>query len=403
MGVETAREFADLLLRWVHLIAGIMWIGNSLLFNWLDRNLIRDAGGPDRHFGRIWLLHSGAFYDVEKKLLAPDEMPRVLHWFKWQSYTTWMTGAALLALLYWTGGAGLMIDPGVMRLSPGQAVAIGAGVVVGGWIFYDGTWRLLGKSPAVATALSLAFVAAVVWTLTHVLSGRAAFIHVGAMLGTWMSGNVFAHIVPSQRKMVAATQAGRPQNPADSAHAKQRSIHNNYITFPLLFTMLSNHFSIVTGSRASALLLGIFFVGGALARHCLNVRFTFAAWMPALVGTVLATVAGAVMVVEAAAPAEPLPAASGPPVAFAQVQFIVQTRCTPCHSDQPSIVSNPPAPAGVRFGTPEEVAMWKERIKARAVVTRTMPLNNRTEMTDDERDTLARWLVQGATTHQGMD
>lgn len=398
MSADTAREFADLLLRWVHVIAGIMWIGNSLLFNWLDRNLIPDAGARpgDRHFGRIWLLHSGAFYDVEKKLLAPDEMPRVLHWFKWQSYTTWMTGAALLVLLYWTGGAALMIDPGVMRLSPREAVAIGAATVVGGWILYDVSWRLLAKVPAAATALSLALLAGVVWTLTHVLSGRAAFLHVGALLGTCMSGNVFAHIMPSQRKLVAATEAGRPQNPADSAHAKQRSIHNNYLTFPLLFMMLSNHFSIVTGNRASWLLLAIFFVGGALARHWLNVRFTFGPWLPSLVGTVLATVTAAAIVVQATAPAEALPAPGGPPVTYAQVHFILQTRCTPCHSDQPSLVSNPPAPAGVRFGTPEEVAMWKERIKARAVVTRTMPLNNRTEMTDEERDTLARWLMQGA-------
>ncbi len=285
---QGVRELLDVLFRWVHLIAGIMWIGNSLLFNWLDRNLIRDDGADDRHVGRIWLLHSGGFYDVEKKSLAPRDMPAVLHWFKWQAYTTWMSGVALLVLLYWTGGATLMIDPGVAAIGPAQAaVGIGVGVVVGGWVVYDGIWRILGRFEPVAIALSIAALAAVIWGLTHVLSGRAAFLHVGAMLGTCMAGNVAMHIIPSQRRLVAATREGRPQDLAVAKHAKQRSIHNNYMTFPLLFTMLSNHFSSLYGSRYAWLLLGVLFVGGALVRHWLNVRFTFRAWMPALAATVL--------------------------------------------------------------------------------------------------------------------
>jgi uncharacterized membrane protein len=394
---ENTRELLDVLLRWVHVVAGIMWIGNSLLFNWLDRNLVRDAGANDRHLGRILLLHSGGFYDVEKKFLAPSEMPRILHWFKWQAYTTWMTGFLLLTLLYWTGGATLMIDPTIAHLSPAAAVHIGVGVVIGSWIIYDGVWRLLGRFENVAIALSLALLAGLVWTLTHVLSGRAAFIHVGAVLGTCMAGNVAMHIMPSQRKLVAATTSGKPQDPRDSAHAKQRSIHNNYMTFPLIFTMLSNHFSTIYGSSLSWLLLGILFVGGALVRHWLNVRFTFRAWIPALAVTVLASVGAVgffVMRPQGAASAAALP--NAPPVAFAQVQFILHERCTPCHSDHPTIVSNPVAPAAVRFDTPEQVALWHERIRARVVVTRSMPLNNRTEMTEEERDTLARWFVEGA-------
>jgi uncharacterized membrane protein len=392
------REILDVVLRWMHLVAGIMWIGNSLLFNWLDRNLVRDAGGDERHLGRIWLLHSGGFYDVEKKFLAPSQMPKTLHWFKWQAYTTWLTGVSLLVLLYWTGGASLMIDPGVANIGPGLAVHLGVGVIVGGWIFYDVTWRLLGRWEGVAIAVSLAFVAGVVWALTHLLSGRAAFIHVGAMLGSCMAGNVAMHIIPSQRRLVAATNEGRAQDPRESAHAKQRSIHNNYITFPLLFTMLSNHFSVVTGSRVSWLLLAIFFVGGALVRHSLNVRFTFGAWKPALAATMTVTVGavGLVLALTTKPPAAPAPGA--PPVAYASVKFILQERCTPCHSDRPAIVSNPPAPAAVRFDTPENVALWRERIKARAVVTRTMPLNNRTAMTEEERETLGNWFAQGAHT-----
>jgi uncharacterized membrane protein len=401
---QAIRELLDVLLRWTHVVAGIMWVGNSLLFNWLDRNLIRDddeagkksAGG--RHLGRIWLLHSGGFYDVEKKLLAPNEMPRVLHWFKWQAYTTWMTGFALLVLLYWTGGAALMTDPSISAIEPLGAVHLGVGVVLGGYVVYDGLWRLLGRFEGAATALSLALVAGVIYALTHLLGGRAAYIHVGAMLGTCMAGNVAMHIVPSQRRLVAATVAGRAQDPAESAHAKQRSIHNNYMTFPLIFTMLSNHFSIVYGSRWSGLLLGIFFVGGALVRHWLNIRFTFRRWLPALALTVGATV-GAVAFFVARPTGVPAAVAPGaPPVAYASVHFVLHERCTPCHSDHPTLVSNPPAPAGVRFDTPEEVAVWKERIRARAVVTRSMPLNNRTGMTDEERDTLAQWFAQGAPT-----
>ena len=398
MTEQTVRELLDLLLRWVHLIAGIMWIGNSLLFNWLDRSLIRDTTAGERHVGRIWLLHSGGFYDVEKKFLAPSEMPRVLHWFKWQAYTTWMTGFALLTLLYWTGGAPLMVDREIAQLTPGQAVHIGVGVVFGGWVVYDVAWRLLGRFEAVASALSLAMLAGIIWALTHLLSGRAAFIHVGALLGTLMAGNVAMHIVPSQRKLVAATQEGRAQDRRHSDHAKQRSIHNNYMTFPLLFTMLSNHFSLIYGSPWSGVLLGVLFVGGALARHWLNTRFTFRRWLPALAGTVVATVGLVAFVVTRPTGREVSAVPGAPPVAYASVQFVLQQRCLPCHSDHPTILTNPPAPAGVRFGKPEEVDMWRERIKARVVVTRSMPLNNMTGMTNEERDTIATWLSQGAPT-----
>jgi uncharacterized membrane protein len=397
---QGGRELLDLVLRWVHVVAGIMWIGNSLLFNWLDRNLVRDAGAGARHLGRIWLLHSGGFYDVEKKLLTAGEMPRSLHWFKWQAYTTWATGFLLLVVLYWTGGAALMIDPRVARLQPWQAASIGAGAVVGAWIVYDAVWRALGRYEAVAISLSLAVGAAAVWGLTHVLSGRAAFLHVGAMLGTCMAGNVAMHIVPSQRRLVAATEQGRtqdlsgPRSPA--AHAKQRSIHNNYMTFPLIFTMLSNHFSLVTASHVSWLLLAILFAGGALVRHWLNVRFVFRAWIPALAATVTASLGAVGWLALRPAAVGATPAPGGPPVAFSSVRFILHERCTPCHSDQPRLVSNPPAPAAVRFDTPDEISLWRERIEARAVVTRTMPLNNLTAMTEEERETLARWLMQGA-------
>jgi uncharacterized membrane protein len=403
-----SRELLDLALRWVHLVAGIMWIGNSLLFNWLDRNLERDAGAGDRHLGRIWLLHSGGFYDVEKKLLAAGEMPRVLHWFKWQAYTTWATGLLLLVVLYWTGGSTLMIDPRIARLQPWQAASIGVGAVVGAWLVYDGVWRVLGRYAWASVSLSLAVGLGAVWGLTHVLSGRAAFIHVGAMLGTCMAGNVAMHIVPSQRRLVAATRQGHApgggplsspsgtQRADDATHAKQRSIHNNYMTFPLLFTMLSNHFSLVTANQASWLLLAILFAGGALVRHWLNIRFVFRGWIPALAATIAGSLGAVGLLALRPTAVDAARASGGPPVAFSTVRFILHERCTPCHADSPRMASNPLAPRGVRFDTTDEVAVWRERIQARAVVTRTMPLNNLTAMTDEERETLARWFMQGA-------
>ena len=250
-----------------------------------------------------------------------------------------------------------------MRLSGTQAAHIGVLVVLGGFVIYDLTWRALHRHERIAMAITLLLLAGLVYGLPHVLSGRAAFIHVGAMLGTCMSGNVLLHIMPSQRKLVAATEAGRAQNPADSIHAKQRSIHNNYLTFPLLFTMLSNHFASITGSSLAWILLGVFIVGGALSRHWLNIRFSFGPWVPALTATMVVTFGLAGYLVVRGRPAMAPPDTSGPPVTFAQVQFVFQARCVPCHSDTPTIVSNPPAPAAVRFGTPEDLAMWNERIK----------------------------------------
>jgi uncharacterized membrane protein len=396
------RELLDLVFRWVHLVAGIMWIGNSLLYNWLDRNLIKptDTAGKPLSQGTIWLLHSGAFYEVEKKLLGPGEMPKVLHWFKWQAYTTWLTGVALLAIVYYAGGGAYMIDPAVSGLSATKAIALGVLVIVGAFAVYDLLWRSpIGRYDTLASALSLLLGGAVIWILTHTLSGRAAFIHVGAMLGTLMAGNVFMHIMPSQRALVAATESGRPQDPKLSLHAKQRSIHNNYMTFPLLFTMLSNHFAVAYNHPQSWLVLIVLFVGGAGVRHWLNVRFTFAAWKPALAATfVVAIGIVAFLVVRPPATSPTALIVPGDRVSFTTVRLIITQRCVPCHSQAPTDRSSPAAPTNVRFDTPDQIKQWQERIKARAVISKTMPLANKTKMTDDERDVLAAWFFEGAPT-----
>ena len=392
--MENLRDLLDLVLRWTHLVAGIMWIGNSLLWNWLDRNLDKE--------GRIWLLHSGGYYDVVKKQLRPEEFPKVLHWFKWQAYTTWLTGFSLLAVVYYSTGAAFMIDPEVKVLSVPQAHAIGGAAIFGGFIVYDLIWRSpLHKRPTLAKILCLLLLAGAVWGLTHTLAGRAAYIHVGALLGTCMAGNVFFHIMPSQRKLVAATKAGRPEDAkAQGAHAKERSIHNNYMTFPVLFLMVSNHFPMAYGSSLGWLILAVLMVGGAAVRHVMNVRFTFRAWKPALAGVMVATVGALYVLTTRGTSADAGAAASSGPaggahVSFTTVQLIVNERCKPCHSATPTDTSAPRPP--IFFDSPEQIKAAAPRIQVRAVISKTMPLANKTAMTQDERDLLARWLIQGAT------
>ena len=391
-------ELLDLAFRWVHVIAGIMWIGNSLLFNWLDRNLRPSARGAPELYGDIWLLHSGAFYFVEKTSLAGQPMPRPLHWFKWQAYTTWLSGAALLIVVYYVAGRGLLVDPARAALSSGVALAVAIGSIVLGWLVYDLTWRLIApRSATIASVISIVALVALVIALTSMLSGRAAFLHVGAVLATIMAGNVAMTIMPSQRVLVDEVSAGRPPDPAVAAAAKTRSIHNNYLTFPVIALMVSNHFPGVYSHGASWLILLTLIAVGAAVRHILNIRYTFSAWAPTLGLTIAAGFAALVIM------GRPRPSSSGTAnvaaaidlpaqVSFADARSIIDRRCSACHSATPSIAEFGPAPGGVSFDDPSRIEALAERIRVRAIDTRTMPLGNRTNMTDRERALLGRWL-----------
>ncbi len=393
------RELLDLFARWVHLIAGIMWVGNSMLFNWLDRNLTKPPGASEDVEGEMWMLHSGGFYHVVKQQLSPGRMPAILHWFKWQSYTTWISGMFLLAIVYYMGDGAFMVDPSVARISPLTAIAIGLGTLAGAWLVYDALWRSpLGKGRT-AVGISLALAGGVVFMLTQLLSGRAAYIHVGALLGTLMAGNVFFHIIPSQRQLVAATERGEKPDPALAWQAKKRSIHNNYMTFPLLFIMVSNHFPGTFAQSLNWLILGVVMVGGATARHWLNIRFVFPDWKPAFATTVAVTVGLLFALMTptfSKAPAASEHAGVAEPVAFAQAQAVIDQRCATCHSAKPRDPGFPQPPAGVSFDTPEQIARLADRIKVRAVLSQSMPLGNKTGMTADERVLLGRWIDQGA-------
>ena len=388
------------------MIAAIMWTGNSMLFNWLDRNLRpaspETSGSPGSKgtLGNIWLLHSGAFYLVEKTLLGGQPLPRPLHWFKWQAYTTWWSGLALLIAVYYFGGRATLADVTVAPISHRMAVLVALGAIVGGWALYESMQRLVApRAPRVAVTIWITGLTVIAIALTRLLSGRAAFLHVGAMLGTIMAANVVFTIIPSQRELVASVSEGRGADPAVSARAKRVSIHNNYFTFPVIVLMLISHFPGVYGSQFNWLLLLVLIAAGALVRHILNIRFAFAAWRPALAATMVVSVLVLIAILRIGLVMEAIGDSDlTGPVTFVEARRIIDRRCAACHSEEPSDVSFGVAPAGVMFDTPEQIQAYVERIRERAVLTRTMPPANKTKITDVEREMLGRWIAQGAVT-----
>ncbi|MDB5099953.1 MAG: hypothetical protein JWM80_4374 [Cyanobacteria bacterium RYN_339] len=388
------REILDLFVRWFHFVAGIMWIGNSMLFNWLDRNLLKREGLKPGSMGEIWLLHGGGFYQVEKKMLEQGEAyPDPLHWFMWQNFTTWASGILLLVIVYYLGGESFMVDPAVAKLGGGEAIALGVGSLLVGCTVYEGIWRSpLGKNTQAGAAVSLVCLVAYTYFMCHMLSGRAAFIHVGAMLGTCMTMNVWMHIVPSQRKLTEGIKKGEAQDEKLSYRAKSRSIHNNYLTFPVLFTMISNHFPTTFGSPLNWLILLVVGLAAAGVRHFMNIRFFYGGWKPALAACAAAGVGGLVALTWPTAPK----VTSAAPVAYSAVAPIVQARCATCHSAKPSDAQFTTAPSGLMLDTPAQIKAAADRIKQRAVDSTSMPLGNKTNMTPEERATLGQWIAGGA-------
>lgn len=389
----TGWELVDLVARWIHVIASIMWVGNSLLFNWLDRNLKPSKDAAPGSLGEIWLLHSGAFYYVDKTLLGGRPLPRPLHWFVVQAMTTWGSGLVLLIAVYWAGGRAAMTDPGVALLSHSQAVIVGIAAIVIGAALYDSLQRgFAARAPRAAAAIWMTALTAISIGLTQLLSGRAAFLHVGALLGTIMAMNVAHTIMPSQQQLVASVGQGGIADPEVSARAKRVSIHNNYFVFPVIALMVSSHFPAVYANRLSWLLLLIIVAAGAAVRHVLNIRYSMARWPAALTATMVVGIAGLYAVMRVGA-ATPVPVTGAPlaPVSFAEVRSIIDRRCSVCHSASPSDMTFGAAPGGMRFDTPEQIIAHAARIYDRAVVTRTMPPANNTRMTEAERAILDRW------------
>lgn len=389
-------EFVHLVFRWAHLIAGIMWVGSSMFFIWLESNLRPDPDAPAGAEGRLKMVHGGGYWLVEKRHFEPGKVPPDLHWFKWEAYTTWITGASLLVLVYYMG-TGYLTDPAVSGLSHWQAVGVGVGSILLGLAVYEAIWRSpLARQTPLALGLCFALFLGAAYALTHLLAGRAAYLHLGAMLGTIMATNVFMTIIPNQRRLVAAVERGEPHDVELGRAGATRSRHNNYMTLPVVFLMISNHFPGTYAHDRAWIVIAVLALAGGVVNHCLNIRHRFEAWLPAAAGTVAAALGAVFLIAGQPAPSQASDAASGETVTFAQAREVVAQRCSTCHSARPTDDAFPAAPLGIAFDTPEQIRMHADRIRTRAVELKTMPLGNKTGMTDGERALLGRWIAQGA-------
>jgi uncharacterized membrane protein len=388
-------DWLNLVFRWLHVIAAIAWVGASFYFIALDSHLLPPGDRRDEERGvggEAWEVHGGGFYRVQKYRVAPPTLPDPLHWFKWEAYWTWLSGFALLVVLYYLNADEYLIDPSVSDISAGAAVAISVGLLVVAWVVYDALCRLLPGRDLVLAACLLALVTATAYGLSHVFSGRAVYIQVGAMLGTIMAGNVLFVIIPAHWDLVRAKEAGREPDPAAGLRGKQRSVHNNYLTLPVLFTMIANHFPFTYGRSYGWLILVGLLVVGAWIRLYFNLRHAGRTVVAIPIVAALA-IAGIAIAIRPKSAAEP---ASAAPVAFARVQTIVRERCTACHSSHPTNPSFTSPPLGVTFDTPEQIKARSDAIERLAVESKAMPLGNATGMTDDERALLGRWIRSGA-------
>ncbi|MCW2267385.1 MULTISPECIES: urate hydroxylase PuuD [Pseudomonas] len=435
-------EWLNLSVRWVHMITGVAWIGASFYFVWLENNLNR-ANPRDGLSGDLWAIHGGGIYHLEKYKLAPPKMPENLHWFKWEAYFTWMSGIALLCLVFYWNPTLYLLAPG-STLSGGEGIAIGVGSLIAGWFIYDFLCDSpLGKRPALLGLVLFVLVIAACYGFSQVFSGRGAYLHTGAIIGTIMVGNVFRTIMPAQRQLVAAIEANQTPDPVLPAKGLLRSRHNNYFTLPVLFIMISNHFPSTYGSQYNWLILAGIAVAAVLVRHYFNTRHDsnkYAWTLPvgALSMICLAYVTGpapmptapeqAAAKVEyqplpetalggktaaeksaekAAEPAQAATPAEAPAATvaklddagFDKIHSVIQERCAVCHSAKPTSPLFSAAPAGVMLDTPQQIQQQAARIQAQAVTTQIMPLGNITQMTQQERELIGAWIAKGAPTN----
>ena len=389
-------EWIDFLIRWVHVIAAIAWIGSSFYFVHLDLSLRKREGLPEGVGGEAWQVHGGGFYNMMKYTVAPSHMPEELTWFKWEAYSTFLSGFAMLCWHYYSHTELYLIDKGVMDLQPWQAVTIGIGVLLLGWVIYDFLCRSkLGDNEAALAGVGFLFLVAIAFGLTKVFSGRGAFIELGALIGTIMVANVAMNIMPNQRKTVAALIAGEAPNPAYGKTAKSRSLHNNYLTLPVLFLMLSNHYPLAFASKWNWVVATLVMVIGGVVRHFYNERHAHRP-TPWWTWAVAAACFLAVMFVSGLSRAAEAPAAPAK-VTFARVEDIVISRCSMCHMPEPVWDGVRVPPKGVVLDTPEAIRLHARQIYVQAVMTHAMPPGgNITEISDEDRKVLAAWVEAGA-------
>jgi uncharacterized membrane protein len=387
-------DWLDLLIRWLHVVAAIVWIGTSFYFVALDSHLLppRKSRDADEGVGgESWEIHGGGFYRIHKFRVAPETIPEPLHWYKWEAYTTWLSGFALLVVLYYLDADSYLVDPSVRDLDTGAAIAISITMLALAWLVYDGLCRLLGNRELLLAAALVAFVAASAYTASELFSARALPIQIGAMLGTMMVGNVLVVIIPGHWELVHAKRAGREPDPVHGIKGKQRSVHNNYLTLPVVLAMLGPHFPFAFAGEHGWLVLVALMLVGAWIRLYFNLRHGGRTvwWIPASAALAVLAIAIAIRPDDA----EP---AGGAAVPIGEVVAIVEQRCAVCHSMTPTNPSFSSPPAGIAFDTPEQIQARAAAIEEQAVRTRAMPLGNVTEMTDAERELLGRWIAQGA-------
>lgn len=374
-------QWCDLVFRWFHFVAGVSWIGTSFYFVWLDDNLVN---------GELWSVHGGGFYHQRKFPPGSSEpLAQHLHWFKWEAYATWISGMIMLLIVYYLNAGAFLVDRSVAPIAPAEAVSISLASIVAGWVVYDLLCRVLGRRPLALGVLLFALFITAEYGFTHLFSGRAAYIEIGAIGGTIMAANVFFVIIPGQRKMVAQLRAGQTPDPEPGRRGKQRSVHNTYFTLPVLFTMISAHYPMLYDGRWPWLTLALVSAAGIAVRYffILSHKQRLVPGLP---------VAAALMLGAAAVAVAPRPqsAAAAPP--FPQVQAIVAQRCAVCHSAHPTEPGFSSPPLGVLLQTPAEIRANAPRIEAQAVQSHAMPLGNITGMTDRERAVLGAWIAAGA-------
>jgi uncharacterized membrane protein len=389
-------DWLNLLLRWLHLIAGAAWIGASFYFVMLDSSLKPTSKEDDIKrgvHGNYWAVHGGGFYQSQKYLTGPKGEPlsQDLHWSKWEAYTTWLSGMGLLAIIYWFGASTYLIDKNVMALEPAPAVAISIGFIAGGWLVYDLLCRSLAGKENLLAGLVFVLVMLADWGLFQIFGARAAYVHVGAMMGTMMVANVFFHIIPGQKKMVDAIRAGQPVDPTPGVIGKQRSVHNTYFTLPVLFIMISNHYPMTYSHPHGWAVLGVIMIAGVLIRQFFVSRRR-GRTLPLLLVIAGLLLAGLFVFL---APKASTTKASG--VSFAEAKAVIDRRCVSCHAATPTQEGFAQPPKGVMLHDAANISQHAAKV-AETVGNRYMPIGNLTQMTDDERALIAAWFAQGAKT-----
>jgi len=397
-------DWSELLIRWLHVIAGIAWIGSSFYFVHLDLSLKQRPGLPDKASGDAWQVHGGGFYHMVKYLVAPAQMPDELTWFKWEAYATWFSGFALMAVIYYLGTELYLIDTHVLALAPWQAILISLAGLVAGWAVYDGLCRSpLGRDDRTLLGVGFVFLVLAAYLFTRLFSPRGAFMEIGALIGTMMVANVLMVIIPGQRKVVAALLAGQTPDPIYGKRGKQRSLHNNYLTLPVVFVMIGNHYPFVYATRFSWGILALVIVVGVLLRHFYNSRhkglpspwWTWAVSAACVFAAIWLSTRGPAYGAKVEAPVAKAAAAADSAAKIRDDAYnVIAGRCSMCHAKEPSWPGVHFAPKGVVMETPEQIEALAPRIASAAVWSNAMPPGNVTEIDDGERAMLAGWLKE---------